>query len=364
MSSLVIDELFYDEKYYECIDYVSNNKAIPESIASWYKGACLTKLHKYEEGVFEFEKSWSLEPSKKSGISYVRSLASIGRVSEAEAVNKKIFALWPSLDLEACRHAFNLLKACNEREIYSVLHTAWNANASSPFLYMTIDFFERLLNDKTESKIPKEYYRDPVLGPYAEAFDFALYHMKSSSVCKGFAYAIEPLLHGINLSIKTGWFAEFGVFWGRSLNQISNRIKDTVYGFDSFRGLPEDWKENEKEGAYSTHGYIPKVNSNVKLFQGWFTDTIPKFVEEVDRNAGLVHIDCDLYSSTKDVLTNIHSKIQPGTIIVFDDYLAHSNYKEHEKKAFEEFAFNYNIEYEVVAIALMSREVAIRVSKV
>jgi hypothetical protein len=36
--------------------------------------------------------------------------------------------------------------------------------------------------------------------------------------------------------------------------------------------------------------------------------------------ASIVHIDCDLYSSTKEVLNFLENIVFPGTILIFDDW--------------------------------------------
>jgi hypothetical protein len=41
---------------------------------------------------------------------------------------------------------------------------------------------------------------------------------------------------------NTLWF-EFGVASGNTINYISTFTNDKVYGFDSFEGLPEKWRD-------------------------------------------------------------------------------------------------------------------------
>ena len=51
---------------------------------------------------------------------------------------------------------------------------------------------------------------------------------------------------------------------------------------------------------------------------------------------GLLHIDCDLYSSTKTVFDHFREYIHPGTVIVFDELLNFIDYEKHEIKALYE----------------------------
>ena len=49
----------------------------------------------------------------------------------------------------------------------------------------------------------------------------------------------------------------------------------------------------------------PEVRSNVRLYKGWFEQTIPEFLAQQQQQqgqrlrVGFVHMDCDIYSSTK-----------------------------------------------------------------
>jgi hypothetical protein len=57
-----------------------------------------------------------------------------------------------------------------------------------------------------------------------------------------------------------GLILEFGVATGRTLPAIANSIDRTVTGFDSFMGLPADWREGVKKGAFAC--LPPKLPQN------------------------------------------------------------------------------------------------------
>jgi len=134
-----------------------------------------------------------------------------------------------------------------------------------------------------------------------------------------------------------GLWLEFGVYTGTSINAMAKFANGPVYGFDSFEGLPEDWREGKPQGRYSLQGRLPDVFENVRLVPGWFDETLPAFLEEHPEPAALVHIDCDLYSSTRTVLTLLRERMVPGTILVFDELFNYPGYERHEIKAFYEF---------------------------
>jgi hypothetical protein len=50
-----------------------------------------------------------------------------------------------------------------------------------------------------------------------------------------------------------------------------------------------------------------------------------------------LHIDCDIYASTKEIFDNLVDNIVPGTVIVFDELYNYPGAEEHEFKAFQEF---------------------------
>ena len=85
---------------------------------------------------------------------------------------------------------------------------------------------------------------------------------------------------------RNGLWLEFGVADGHSINitgnyRIQNSITGNIYGFDSFYGLPNNWKEADmKVGEFSRNGILPPTVSNVQLIQGLFNETLEKFLIE------------------------------------------------------------------------------------
>jgi len=151
---------------------------------------------------------------------------------------------------------------------------------------------------------------------------------------------------------------EFGVYKGKTIQQLRNQFNDSfnIFGFDSFEGLPEAWSgTSHKKGDMSTGGNIPNV-PGVKFYKGWFKDTIREYItdhtpdwfeEDNKYNITLLHIDCDLFSSTIDILAGLNQYIQQGTVIVFDEwYYNHDpKFNDHEQKAFYEWVAEFQREY-------------------
>ena len=169
------------------------------------------------------------------------------------------------------------------------------------------------------------------------------------------------LERALALAPAEGRTLECGVYFGRSLRMIARSTAGPVHGFDSFQGLPEAWSAQEGAGAYSTAGRLPRAGDNVRLHAGWFEDTLPGFFTSQTGPVRLLHVDCDLYSSTRTVLQAAEPRLVAGSVIVFDDLLAYPGYADHELKAFAEFAAARHLEWEVLGACLLGREVAIRV---
>jgi hypothetical protein len=171
----------------------------------------------------------------------------------------------------------------------------------------------------------------------------------------------ELLAHALSLAPRTGLYAEFGVNSGGSINFIAKTAAaQTIHGFDSFEGLPENWGGNNMAAGYFNRGgAFPKVRANVKLHRGWFNDSLPPFLAGHTDPAAFLHIDCDIYSSTVTILACFKDRIVPGTVIVFDEYFNYPNWKAHEHKAFEEFIERTGYRFEYLAYSF--RQMSVRI---
>lgn len=155
------------------------------------------------------------------------------------------------------------------------------------------------------------------------------------------------------ISDKYEHVLEFGVYTGGSITKIHNQLKDKpykIFGFDSFEGLPENWENTPcTKGFFSTGGVPPVLPESIKLFVGWFDQTIPEYLK-IAQSIALLHVDCDLYSSTKTVLYSLHEYIKPGTLIVFDEWCYNGNPEcnDHEQKAFYEYVDDFDVKFEMV----------------
>lgn len=142
----------------------------------------------------------------------------------------------------------------------------------------------------------------------------------------------EILTRATVLAPADGLVLEFGVASGSTIRHLAELLPSrTLYGFDSFDGLPETWGDCPA-GHFACP--VPDVPSNVAIVAGLFAQTLPPFLAQHEGRAALVHIDCDLYSSTRTVLELLSPRIVSGTVIVLDEYWI---IQEHERRAFDEF---------------------------
>ena len=160
-----------------------------------------------------------------------------------------------------------------------------------------------------------------------------------------------------------GLVTEFGVASGRSMRMTQEilPLDVPIHGFDTFTGLPQAWG-NEPRGAYSTGGVIPNIGGNVVFHKGLFSDTIKPFLDASgDAVLAYANIDCDLYSSTLDILESFHGRIVPGTILIFDEYICHPTWRQDEFRAWRECCKRFGWKYEYLAFSLSSKQAVVRV---
>lgn len=150
---------------------------------------------------------------------------------------------------------------------------------------------------------------------------------------------------------NTLWL-EFGVFSGRTINYISRFTQGDVFGFDSFEGLPETWRDGFEKGMFNQNGQLPAVNHNVKLVKGWFNETLPSFMSSHNKKVSFLHLDADLYSSTIYILNTLKDHLDTDCIVVFDELVNYPGFDGDtgELKAWYEFTMENEVDYEWIGM--------------
>jgi len=99
----------------------------------------------------------------------------------------------------------------------------------------------------------------------------------------------------------------------------------------------------------------------VSLIKGFFEQTLPAFVaEHRGQRVAFLHVDCDLYSATKTVFKYLEDLLQPGCVILFDEYFNYPGWQEGEYKAFSEYVATTGRAFEYIAYVRTGGQVAVR----
>lgn len=159
---------------------------------------------------------------------------------------------------------------------------------------------------------------------------------------------LNLLKYSIEQVVIEGLHLEFGVWKGASINYLASiKPYQKFYGFDSFKGLPEEWSKFYPKGHMEIDK-PPQVRENVELVIGLFQDTLKNFLEAHPEKIAFLHLDADLYASTKFVLFTLadHNRIQKGTVIEFDEVFYQDSPKtllDDEYRVYNEFMEKYDV---------------------
>ncbi|MBK8011197.1 MAG: class I SAM-dependent methyltransferase [Deltaproteobacteria bacterium] len=217
------------------------------------------------------------------------------------------------------------------RRISTVAAEAWMSAQRD--LEETSDFSARYLKEVTNRRwyaLMDERHRRAAQSTY----DFIDENMRSAMYLPTKTAAWRKVAASIPAD---GHILQFGVYKGGSINALADLWPSRrIDGFDSFQGLPENWSYSAA-GSFDLRGSMPKVRDNVTLHAGWFEDTLPIWGSENPGNVAFLDLDCDLYSSTRVVLSHLRPRIQSGTWIHIDEMIGYYGWQDHEFKAFQEF---------------------------
>ncbi|MGR6964406.1 TylF/MycF/NovP-related O-methyltransferase [Geodermatophilus sp. URMC 61] len=187
---------------------------------------------------------------------------------------------------------------------------------------------------------------------------FAQERMPKASV---FADPSQTLDHALRMAPDDGMALEFGVYTGGTLTVIAQaRGGRDVFGFDSFAGLPEDWRSRYPAGAFEVDA-VPTI-PGAELVVGLFEDTLSGFLADHPGPVAFLHLDADLYSSTRTVLDHVGPRLHPGTVVLFDEYFNYAGWEEHEHRAWQEFVAASGIGFSYEGYTQDDEQVFVRVT--
>lgn len=194
-----------------------------------------------------------------------------------------------------------------------------------------------------------------------ETIDYITPHLKTAMLFDDRYAQLTYAVKAAKAARPDGLVCEFGVAGGKTIRHIAKLWGGRVHGFDSFEGLPEDWTGTAVGAGKFKQVKPPRVPANVTLHAGWFDRTIPPFLATNPGPVALLHLDADLYSSTKTVLDLFKDRIGPGAVLVFDEYYNYPNWQEHEFRAFQEFIAEQGLRYRYVGFSMMQGQAAAQI---
>jgi len=168
------------------------------------------------------------------------------------------------------------------------------------------------------------------------------------------------LEHALSIAPHGGLALEFGVYTGTTLTIIAARRDGAVHGFDSFDGLPENWRIGFGSGTFGVDS-LPDV-PGAELVVGLFDDTLPGFLAAHPGPVDLLHVDADLYSSAVTVLRHVGPRLRPGSVVVFDEFFNYPGWKAHEARAWAEYTTAQKIGFRYEAYTLDNEQVVLRLT--
>jgi hypothetical protein len=192
-----------------------------------------------------------------------------------------------------------------------------------------------------------------------ESARFVREHMPAAAQ---FGHPHETLDFALTQAPDTGGLAlEFGVYEGTTLKAIAAaREGRNVYGFDSFEGLPEHWRNGFPAGTFAVPR--PPEVPGAELVVGWFDDTLGPFLAEHPEHVDFLHVDCDLYASTRTVLNLVGPRLRPGSIVVFDEFFNFPGWQRHEYRAWCEYVERTGLGFDYLAYTYDNEQVVLRVT--
>ena len=230
---------------------------------------------------------------------------------------------------------------------------------------MTRDEIEKLVQSAAESQLwtrGTDSYDIDKIGFLAAGVTSAAYAQRMMRKTPRISNGLSLLAFALAQAPQDGMILEFGVASGRTINFIADQRPKQVFGFDTFTGLPEDWRAGYPRGAFATQS-LPTVRDNVVLIKGLFEHTLPEFCTQHEDTVAFAHIDCDIYSGAQTILAHLRDRIVPGTVLVFDEYFNYPDWEMHEFRAFQEFVGAYSRSYEYIGIVAHHQQVAVRILK-
>lgn len=197
---------------------------------------------------------------------------------------------------------------------------------------------------------------------------------------------LEKLMIGVQCTYGyavEGDIAEFGTAMGLSATLLANaiRMSDGLYTqqvqcelgrpknlhlFDSFQGFPDVSQVAIDQDAIHVRSQVWPTGRHcslspeqlfeecvkilpaerIRIYEGWYADTVGTIPD--DTRFAMLHLDCDLYSSTMDVLRPLLQRgmLSEGAYLLFDDWDCNcASPKFGQRRAWKECVKEFDIDF-------------------
>lgn len=168
---------------------------------------------------------------------------------------------------------------------------------------------------------------------------FSVYPPPCLTLERAFEIYQEPftrVMEYVNLCDVAGDVCEFGTYTGFTATLLASHMRGnkTLHLYDSFEGFPEitsidKYCKEVEDGKWKKgdlrlpQGYVDQLYDSlsailpgkVNMVKGFYNEETP-----VPDAISLLHIDCDLYASTKIALKICAPKLSDGAVVLFDDF--------------------------------------------
>ena len=311
----------YPQSATVCSEVVPSDAAAKNAVESFNQGQRKSALGYWSQSIKHYQRALRLRPG------YSAALAQLG------------LAMMHTGRLKESVESFKLALATGSLGTSSSLHTEHNLQLALARL--------KAKNFVAAQKIIKVWSRQVLL---------------QNSLRRARELASRSLSNNLG---SGALFLEFGVFRGDSLRIIVDELLGfhKVHAFDSFEGLPEEWKIASRHPLASApigtfrvgqkdHQFLEQLifggpMDAVEMHVGLFNETLPEFIGTLAMNErqpflAFAHLDCDLYSSTSYVLDALAQLCVSGTVLQFDELIGWPGWeKDGEFRALDESGLEY-----------------------
>ncbi len=215
-----------------------------------------------------------------------------------------------------------LLELCNEVSIRKFDIVELNENADAPNKHNSLDALLKIRDDKRITHVL--YNTEPNnshTNYHSIEFQNIIKEVQGHTVV---TFEKLYMFNEIVKNYKNFPAAELGVFKGGTAYLMGKHIKQQIYLFDTFEGMPETSEvDQHKKGDFSNTSYSEVSNylkkyDNINILKGEFNNRKDEIPDSC--SFGFVHLDADIYTSTLDSLNFFYNKMIIGGSILLDDY--------------------------------------------